>query len=193
LYIILSIGIAFRDFMLFRRFGTPIGECAIIYKEEKKRVKVVRLLLPIESIEKRIHEIYPNTIQGNHQNIIQLVTEIQNYFAGRKKKISMSLMDTSICYPFQLQVLKTERTIPYGKVASYSWVARQIGSHAYRAVGTALARNPFPLIIPCHRAVRSNRTLGGFQGGLDMKRRLLELEGVNFDAKGRISPNCFMK
>ncbi|MHA1663588.1 MAG: methylated-DNA--[protein]-cysteine S-methyltransferase, partial [Candidatus Thorarchaeota archaeon] len=56
----------------------------------------------------------------------------------------------------------------------------------YRAVGNALARNPFPIIVPCHRAIRSDRTLGGFQGGLKMKRRILEMEGVEFDSTSRV-------
>jgi methylated-DNA-[protein]-cysteine S-methyltransferase len=92
----------------------------------------------------------------------------------------------SICYPFQIEVLKAEWSIPYGKVASYASVAKKIGSSAYRAVGNALARNPFPIIIPCHRAIRSDRTLGGFQGGLEMKRKILEMEGVDFDSVGRV-------
>ena len=86
-----------------------------------------------------------------------------------------------------------EHTIPMGKTASYSWIARKIGTNAIRAVGTALARNPFPIVIPCHRAVRSDRTLGGFQGGILMKRRILEMEGVQFDAYGKVAPEYLMK
>jgi methylated-DNA-[protein]-cysteine S-methyltransferase len=179
--------------MWFKHIETPLGKATIIFREEKKLTKVIRILLPSQSIEKQIRERYPNAIEGAHQKISRLEDEITNYFTGMKKKLSMSLLDTSICYPFQMKVLKAERTIPYGKTASYSWVARQIGSRAYRAVGTALARNPFPIIIPCHRAVRSDRTLGGFQGGLDMKRTLLELEGVTFDSKSRVDSACFMK
>jgi methylated-DNA-[protein]-cysteine S-methyltransferase len=62
---------------------------------------------------------------------------------------------------------------------------------AARAVGTALARNPFPIIIPCHRTVRSNGDLGGFGGGLKMKRELLELEGVQFSTTGRVLTDRF--
>jgi len=59
------------------------------------------------------------------------------------------------------------------------------------AVGTALAKNPFPIVIPCHRAVRSDGTLGGYQGGLEMKRALLEMEGVYFDTFDRVLTEAF--
>lgn len=179
--------------MWFRLVETPIGECAVIFKEDKTRAKVIHIFLPIGSIEKRVRDRYPDAVEGENKKILELDNEIQNYFAGAKRKISMDLLDTSLCYPFQLKVLKTERTIPNGKTASYGWVARKIGTRAHRAVGNALARNPFPIVIPCHRAVRSNRTLGGFQGGLAMKRKLLELEGVEFDSNGKVSLDYFMK
>ena len=80
-----------------------------------------------------------------------------------------------------------ERKIPRGEVRSYSWLDRRIGKPgAARAVGNALSTNPFPLIIPCHRAVRSNGRIGGFQGGPTMKRELLEMEGVTFRTSGRV-------
>jgi methylated-DNA-[protein]-cysteine S-methyltransferase len=179
--------------MRFKLVETPIGKCAIVYKEERKKSKVNHIFLPDESIISRLSEMYPNITERGNQQILNLENAILDYFAGMRKRIPMTLLDTSLCYPFQLKVLKTERTIPYGKTASYGWVARQIGTNAYRAVGNALAHNPFPIVIPCHRAVRSDRTLGGFQGGLDMKRKLLELEGIKFDSKGRVIPGFFMK
>jgi len=109
-----------------------------------------------------------------------------DYFNGEHVKFPLDVLDFSVCYPFQIEVLKAEWSIPYGKVAPYRSVARKITSTAYRAVGNALARNPFPIIIPCHRAIRSDRTLGGFQGGLKMKRRILEMEGIEFDSSGRV-------
>jgi methylated-DNA-[protein]-cysteine S-methyltransferase len=72
-------------------------------------------------------------------------------------------------------------------VSTYQRIAKYLGNaKGARAVGSALAGNPFPIIIPCHRAIRSDGTLGGYQGGLEMKRRLLEMEGVMFDALGRV-------
>lgn len=79
--------------------------------------------------------------------------------------------------PFALKVYKTVLTIPLGQVRTYRWVARKIGSpRAYRAVGQALKNNPWPIIIPCHRVIASNGTLGGYSSGIGRKKRLLELE-----------------
>jgi len=74
-------------------------------------------------------------------------------------------------------VWQATRLIPYGETRSYLWVAVQIGKPgAARAVGQALGRNPLPVIVPCHRVIAADGGLGGFTGGLEMKRRLLELE-----------------
>ena len=79
--------------------------------------------------------------------------------------------------PFELEVWRVVRLIPYGETQSYKWVAKMVGRPgAARAVGGALGRNPLPIIIPCHRVVASDGGLGGFGGGLEMKRHLLSLE-----------------
>ena len=79
---------------------------------------------------------------------------------------------------FQWQVLKTTLAIPLGETRSYKWIAQQIGSpKSVRAVGQALRRNPYPLIIPCHRVIKSDGTLGGYAGRYgSQKARLLKLE-----------------
>ncbi|OGX25042.1 MAG: hypothetical protein A2787_04840 [Omnitrophica WOR_2 bacterium RIFCSPHIGHO2_01_FULL_48_9] len=79
---------------------------------------------------------------------------------------------------FQWKVLKAAMTIPLGETRSYQWVARKVGSpQAVRAVGQALRRNPYPLIIPCHRVIKSDGGLGGYAGRYDGKKgRLLRLE-----------------
>jgi len=83
------------------------------------------------------------------------------------------------CSKFQQKVLRAASAIPRGKISTYQRIAKQIGKpKAVRAVGRALANNPFPLIIPCHRVIRSDGSLGGYQGGLKMKRALLKKEGV---------------
>jgi len=76
---------------------------------------------------------------------------------------------------FQRRVWGVVAGIPYGETRSYSWVAEQVKSSP-RAVGQALARNPYPLLIPCHRVVGKDGGLGGYTGGADLKRKLLELE-----------------
>jgi O-6-methylguanine DNA methyltransferase len=120
-----------------------------------------------------------------------LANQIQKFLS--REPVEFAVADLSICGDFQKRVLLAERKIPRGKVCSYGELARILGApRAARAVGTALARNPFPLIIPCHRAVRSDGNLGGFAGGLKMKRVLLEMEGVTFDSRGRIKRNHFL-
>jgi methylated-DNA-[protein]-cysteine S-methyltransferase len=85
-------------------------------------------------------------------------------------------------------VLLAEYRIPRGRVSTYGAVAKHIGvPRGARAVGNALARNPFPIVIPCHRAIRADGSLGGYRGGLVMKRALLELEGVRVTAEGQVA------
>lgn len=79
---------------------------------------------------------------------------------------------------FEQKVWAVTARIPKGKVATYGWVARQLNSTAYRAVGRALGRNPYAPAVPCHRVVGSNGALTGFAGGLPAKRKLLISEGV---------------
>ncbi|MBC7317034.1 MAG: MGMT family protein, partial [Chloroflexi bacterium] len=93
------------------------------------------------------------------------------------------------CSPFQKRVLLADYAIPRGQVSTYGLIAAHLGMpNAARAVGRALATNPFPILIPCHRAIRSDRTLGGYQAGLAMKRALLEMEGVRFAGERVVGP-----
>lgn len=102
--------------------------------------------------------------------------ELAAYFVGRGTCFS-TRCDLSGLSPFTRAVLRITAKIPYGEVRSYEWVARKLGKpRAVRAVGNALARNPIPIIIPCHRIVRSDGTIGGFALGTAWKRRLLALE-----------------
>jgi len=105
----------------------------------------------------------------------EAVLQLQAYFAGKLKIFSLNLcLDVT---PFQKKVLTALQQIPYGETASYGEVAKKIGNPmASRAVGQANARNPIPIIIPCHRVVGSNGTLTGFGGGVAVKQALLDLE-----------------
>jgi methylated-DNA-[protein]-cysteine S-methyltransferase len=89
-------------------------------------------------------------------------------------------------------VLLAEYRILRGSVSTYKLIAKHLGKqNGARAVGNALAANPFPVIVPCHRAIRSDRHLGGYQGGLAMKRALLYQESIQFDSAGRVICNHF--
>lgn len=105
-----------------------------------------------------------------------LAVRFRLYFDGHKVTFPDEL-DLSPGTAFQRQVWEVTRRIPYRETRSYAWVAAQIGKpQAVRAVGQALGKNPLVIIIPCHRVLKSDGTLGGFGGGLEMKRYLLSLE-----------------
>jgi methylated-DNA-[protein]-cysteine S-methyltransferase len=109
-----------------------------------------------------------------------LIERLLIYLSGGKVTFPDRL-DLFQATTFQRQVWESTRLIPYGETRSYTWVARQSGKpRAARATGQALAKNPLPIIVPCHRVVTNGSKLGGFTGGLDMKRHLLYLEGSTF-------------
>ena len=105
------------------------------------------------------------------------VRKLLAYYDGRRVRFDEPL-DLSLVPSFTRQVLQATARIPYGEVRPYAWVARQLGRpKATRAVGQALHINPVAPIIPCHRVIASDNTLGGYGGGPEMKRWLLRLEG----------------
>jgi methylated-DNA-[protein]-cysteine S-methyltransferase len=102
--------------------------------------------------------------------------QLEGYFTGRRHAFDVPL-DLRLSAGFRRQVLDHLRTIGYGRTESYAGVARAVGrDRAVRAVGSACATNPIPLLVPCHRVLRSDGTLGGYVGGLGAKRALLALE-----------------
>jgi O-6-methylguanine DNA methyltransferase len=102
--------------------------------------------------------------------------ELAEYLAGQRAFFSVPV-DLSAAPPFQRRVLEAARDIPYGEARPYAWIAARIGHpRAVRAVGTALGRNPVPVIVPCHRVWRNDGGLGGYIFGADLKRRLAALE-----------------
>jgi methylated-DNA-[protein]-cysteine S-methyltransferase len=107
----------------------------------------------------------------------RVVDELRDYLRGNRKTFDFSV-DLVGTTEFNREVLECVRGIPYGILRSYKWVAEQIGHpRATRPVGQALSRNPLPIIIPCHRVVNSDGSLGGYSGGgPDMKRRLIAVE-----------------
>ncbi len=105
-----------------------------------------------------------------------LQNRLQEYYNGQHVNFPDKL-DFEKATRFQRRVWEITRSIPYGETRSYLWIARRARSpRGARAVGQALGANPFPIIIPCHRVITSDGRLGGFGGGLAMKRRLLRLE-----------------
>ena len=104
--------------------------------------------------------------------------ELEEYFAGRRTRFAVRL-DWSLTTGFHRAVLGVTAAIPYGRTETYRTVATAAGNaEAVRAAGTALARNPLPLVVPCHRVLRSDGGLGGYRGGLELKDALLRLEAA---------------
>ncbi|ULA62646.1 MAG: DNAbinding1 domain-containing protein [Nitrospira sp.] len=104
--------------------------------------------------------------------------QVLDYLAGKRQTFDVPL-DLSRGTVFQRQVWRALLRVPYGKLRSYQWVALRVGGRQYaRAVGNAVGANPLPIIVPCHRIVAQDATLGGFSGGLPTKRKLLTLEGT---------------
>jgi methylated-DNA-[protein]-cysteine S-methyltransferase len=103
--------------------------------------------------------------------------ELDEYFAGRRESFDLPL-DLRVA-PFHADVLQELARVPYGRTETYGGLARRVGRpRAARAVGTVMHSNPIPIVLPCHRIVGANGSLTGYAGGLDIKRRLLELEGA---------------
>jgi methylated-DNA-[protein]-cysteine S-methyltransferase len=108
----------------------------------------------------------------------RVVRQLRAYFAGRRRRFDVPV-DLGHLTPFHRRVLRATAAVPAGQVVSYGDIARRIGRpRGSRAVGQALGRNPVPIVIPCHRVVAAGGALGGYTGGLAIKRRLLRIEGA---------------
>lgn len=104
--------------------------------------------------------------------------QLDEYFAGRRRGFEVPI-DWRLVRGFATSVLRATARIPFGAVSTYREVAAEAGSpNAYRAAGNALGSNPIPIVVPCHRVLHAGGGLGGYTGGLDRKRYLLQLEGV---------------
>ena len=110
--------------------------------------------------------------------LLQAERELAEYFAGRRRAFSVPLCMRGT--PFQMEVWRALACIPYGETLSYGELAARIGRpKASRAVGMANHNNPLPIFVPCHRVVGADGRLTGYAGGLEIKKFLLELEGIH--------------
>lgn len=169
---------------------TPLGSVCIAWLESKDHPLIAHVLLsrPAFSAEKQAARLLPDARRSSCADIDVMADSINAFLEGENVKFSLKLVDLSPYSEFQQSVLRAQHAIPRGAVTTYGLIAAHVGvPGGARAVGNVMAANPFPLIIPCHRTVLSNLHIGGFQSGTEMKRALLEKEGIIVNDAGRVT------
>ena len=157
---------------IYKMMSSPVGRLKLIATDDG--------LAGILWENDRPHRVDLNVgaRDDRHPVLVEAERQLEEYFDGRRKMFSLKL-DLTGGTPFQRRVWNALLTIPFGETRSYAQIARQIGSpDAVRAVGAANSRNPVSIVTPCHRVIGSSGKLTGFAGGLDVKARLLALEGA---------------
>jgi methylated-DNA-[protein]-cysteine S-methyltransferase len=168
---------------------TLFGSVCVVWHVSNNLPRIVHVLFskPGHSAENQASELYPNSRTSSCAEIDTIAISIKAYLEGENIKFSLNVVNLSQCSKFQQSVLHASYSIPRGSVSTYQLVAASLGiPKGARAVGNALANNPFPFIVPCHRVISSNRHIGGYGGGIEMKQALLEREGIGFDHAGRV-------
>lgn len=131
---------------------------------------------PPESELRRLHRVYGPGVVPDHRRSSVLARELDQYFRGKRRTFDIPA-DLAGLTLFQRRVLAQTAKIPFGELLTYQKIARRLGNaKASRAVGGAVGANPIPIIVPCHRVVATDGSLGGYAGGLDAKRTLLTIE-----------------
>lgn len=159
------------------RHGSPLGTLLLGATPEG----IVRVGLPADDEDAVLDELATRVsgrvLAGPRASLDQARRELDEYFAGRRRSFEVPL-DWRLTAGFRRAVLRATAQIPYGATTSYREVATQAGSpRAVRAAGTALATNPLPILVPCHRVLRSGGAPGAYRGGAEAKAQLLRLEG----------------
>ncbi len=173
---------------------TRFGPVAVIWSIRGGVPAILRVVIshPHAPADRIVRAAFPGTRSSSCPEIESVADLVAASMAGDDVRLPLDLAGMDLCSEFQQQVLGAVHAIPRGSVSTYRRIAAQLGHpQTARAVGTALAANPFPILVPCHRVIRSDGTLGGYGGGLPMKRALLESEGVRFDPAGRVLPGQY--
>ena len=177
---------------IYHIIPSTIGEVGLVWCAEGRALQ--RIFLPRKGVSTRelIGRAFPGAVPGNPGDDA-VCAQLRSFLAGAHVEFSLDELDFAGIGGFTRRVLTADHAIPRGRVVTYGGLAARLGvPGAGRAVGNVMARNPFPLIIPCHRVVGSDGGLHGFGGGLPMKRMLLTMEGVCFDGRGRVLPEYIM-
>jgi methylated-DNA-[protein]-cysteine S-methyltransferase len=167
------------------------GEIGLVRRAGAGRPLICRILLPEAGrpMTGKIGDVFPDAVPGRGKQD-EMCKQIRDFLTGNAVNFRLENLDFGIVKGFARRVLLADGEIPRGRVMTYGGLAASLGvPGGAKAVGNVMAGNPFPLVIPCHRVVRSGGWLGGFGGGLSMKSALLAMEGVCFDHKGRVLPD----
>ena len=159
----------------YRTIDTPVG-ALLLAATERGLVRVAYDREDHEQVLATLAALVSPRILWAPARLDPAAAQLEEYFVGRRTTFDLAL-DRSLSRGFRLAVLEHLPEIGYGRTESYAEVARATGNPAaVRAVGSACATNPLPVVVPCHRVLRSDGSLGGYIGGLDAKRALLALE-----------------
>ncbi len=159
-------------------FKSSIGPISLVSRNQKIIALNIHSVNPYE-VKKRIAALYPEG-RESEKSFKTIRFLLDRYLKGERVDFDMEI-DISGESPFTQKVLRELQKIPYGEVRSYGWIGKRLGYEiAARAVGQAAKRNPIPLIIPCHRVIAEGGKLGGFSSGIEVKKKLLSIEGVTF-------------
>ena len=168
-------GGAGRARVLTTRLQTPLGEMVAGATDEGVCLLEFAGRETLQAQLTRLEGLVGPLVPGPHPYTEALERELAEYFAGTRKEFSVPLVLAGTA--FQERVWRALRDIPYGTTVSYAELARRVGSaQGVRAVGRANGDNRIAIVVPCHRVVRTGGDLGGYGGGLERKRRLLDLE-----------------
>ena len=163
--------------LLYHLCPTAFGYAAILFETDPFLVN--RIFLPHlrKSVLKKQIQRTGQAKPGHTPAVLKMCKDIRAYFEGASIKAPWRFLDLSGLTPLQRSVLRAVASVPHGEVRSYGQIAAQVGHpRAARFVGTTLARNPFPVLIPCHRIIRADGSPGGFYGGTGLKKRMILLE-----------------
>ena len=171
---------------------SPFSTVGIVWETRDTEPAICRIFLPSShlSAEERIQASYPGISPRSCRPIAAIAERILRFLEGENISFKLDAIALDRCSTLQQRVLLAESNIPRGFVSTYGRIAKHLGCpQGARAVGTALAQNPFPILIPCYRSILSDGALGGFQGGCEMKRALLVQEGIEFSPSGKVVMN----
>jgi methylated-DNA-[protein]-cysteine S-methyltransferase len=160
----------------YATFDSPLGPLTLA---GTKRGLALLSYSPPEDVLDRLAERLSTRVLEAPARLDEARRELDEYFEGRRHDFDLPLDWSLTRDGFGRRVLQATAAIPFGEVSTYTGVATEAGSpRAVRAAGNALGANPLPVVVPCHRVLRSGGALGGYTGGLDKKEQLLRLEGV---------------